>query len=129
MFVSTFDYVAERMETFGREIISSPTTRDAAERRTSKRVSVSLEAEREGLSGKSSARVSDLSYHGCYIESYGQTTLGEILKFRLKTPTGRWLQISGEVAHHQPMIGFGLRFTEVSREDQAMLLQLIEFYD
>ena len=128
MFASTFDYVAERLETLGREVISNPVTRQAAERRTSRRVPVSLEAEWEGLSGKASARVSDLSRHGCYIESYGQTTPGEILKFRLKTPTGRWLQISGEVAHHQPMIGFGLRFTKMSKEDQAMLRELIEFY-
>lgn len=128
MFSSTFIYAAEGLETIGQEVISNPMARHAAERRSSERVTVSLEAEWEGMSGMAGARVSDVSRHGCFIETFGQTSLGEIIKFRIRTPTDRWLQISGEVAHYQTMVGFGLRFIEMSAQDQAMLNQLIEFY-
>jgi len=58
MFSSTSNYATERLETVGREVISNPLMRHAAERRSSERVVVSLEAEWEGMSGMAGARSS-----------------------------------------------------------------------
>ncbi|HYJ47398.1 MAG TPA: PilZ domain-containing protein [Pyrinomonadaceae bacterium] len=107
---------------------SSPVGLGPAERRISPRVSVSLEALWEALSGRREARVSDISLHGCFLEACGQTSVGERMRFLLKTPSGRWINLCGEVVFYQPMVGFGLRFTELSALDQAMLRQLVEFY-
>ena len=98
------------------------------ERRISERVSVSLEAAWDGMSGNYRARISDISPHGCFLETIGQTSVGEIIRFRLLTPTGRWLLIEGEVSYYQPTLGFGLRFTDISKQDQAMIKQLVEYF-
>ncbi len=118
----------ERMETITEKPTWHPPGRFDPERRISERVSVSLEAAWDGMSGNYRARVSDLSLHGCFLETIGQTYAGENIRFRLLMPTGRWILIGCEVRYYQPTLGFGLRFTEMSAEDQAMIEQLIEFF-
>ena len=110
-------------------LVNNPlASRGPVERRISPRVPVSLEALWDALSGRREARVSDISLHGCFLEACGQTSVGERVRFLLRTPTERWIQLSGEVVFYQPMVGFGLRFMELSQHDQAMLRQLVEFY-
>ena len=116
------------METIRQEIDWQHPLKLDPELRISERVSVSLEAVCDGMSGNCRTRVSDISLHGCFVETIGQTSIGEIIKFRLLTPTGRWIPIEGEVTYSQPTLGFGLRFTEMSRQDQAMIKQLVEYY-
>ncbi|MDQ3818138.1 MAG: PilZ domain-containing protein [Acidobacteriota bacterium] len=128
MFLSTQQYEIEQMSVGERDTLAGQAASCASERRTAPRVMVSLEAVWEGMSGKYEARVSDISLSGCFLETIGQASAGEAVRFRIKTPTGRWLQLGGEVIYSQFMLGFGLRFTEVCAEDRAMLRQLIEFY-
>lgn len=96
------------------------------ERRTDERVSLSLEANWEGLSGRHQARVGDLSMGGCYIDSSGRVSEGEIITFEIKLPDGRWLPLRGEVAHHLPNVGFSLRFSFLTDEEEDALAQLID---
>jgi hypothetical protein len=98
------------------------------ERRISERVPVSLEAAWDGMSGNYRARISDISLHGCFLETIGQTSVGELIRFRLLTPTGRWILIEGEVTYCQPTLGFGVRFTEINKQDHAMIKHLVEYY-
>ena len=98
------------------------------ERRVARRVPVSLAVTWEGLSGRQEARITDISLHGCFIESSASTSTGEKVTFVLKTPTNKLLLLQGQVAFAQPTVGFGLRFTEVSMQDETMLRQLIEFH-
>jgi len=128
VFLSIRNFETKSINTVGQEIMTSPVLQQPHERRTAQRTSVSLEAVWEGMSGRREARVTDISPHGCFLESCAQTSVGEKIKFLLRTPTERWLVLNGEVAFYQPMVGFGLRFTDISEQDKAMLGQLIEFY-
>jgi hypothetical protein len=128
VFSSTYSYETSHAGAITQQAITGPASGHFSERRNSPRVPVSLEATWEGMSGNREARVTDISLHGCFLESCAQTAVGENIEFLLKTPTERWLMLRGEVAFYQPMVGFGMKFVEVSPQDEAMIEQLIEFY-
>ena len=128
MFSSTRNHQTEGMSATKHNAIVSSALSLYPERRVARRVNVSLEAIWEGMSGRREARVTDLSLHGCFLESCAQAPVGEQIRFLLKTPTERWLELTGEVAFYQPMVGFGMKFRDISKRDEAMLMQLIEFF-
>jgi hypothetical protein len=97
------------------------------ERRQCERVRLPLEVRWEGLSGRHAARVYDLSLSGCYVETLGQVTRGERIRFEVELPTGRWLSLEGEVMHEQPNMGFGLRLVNLSETSLGMLAHLLEY--
>ncbi len=53
------------------------------ERRFEPCLSVDLDAVCDGNAGKRSARITDLSEDGCYLDSVGEVTTGEIVCFRV----------------------------------------------
>ena len=53
------------------------------ERRSKPRLSVDLDAVCDGNAGKRSARLTDLSEDGCYLDSVGEVTTVEIVCFRI----------------------------------------------
>jgi hypothetical protein len=95
------------------------------ERRSDERVALSLQAKWEGLSGGYQARVGDISLGGCFLDTNGAVTEGEIISFEIKLPDGEWLSLRGEVAFVQPHIGFSLRFSFLTDEEESALIQLI----
>jgi len=97
------------------------------ERRREDRVRLPMEARYEGLSGKSDARVYDISSGGCYIESVSPAITGETLRLEILLPSERWLVLHGEVVHHEPGMGFGLRFGEQSNSERDVIAGLIEY--
>ncbi|HEX2268436.1 MAG TPA: PilZ domain-containing protein [Pyrinomonadaceae bacterium] len=98
-----------------------------SERRSGKRWDVSLDAVWDGKSGNHTARISDLSEGGCYMDTMGDAIPGEILTLKLQLPTGEWLELTGEVAHHTPPLGFGLRFVDLPEEQVERLRSFIEY--
>src|SRR6185503_2767164 len=98
-----------------------------SDRRTEKRFEVCLDAVWDGKSGNYEARVTDLSEGGCYVDTLGEANVGEILSFKLQMPTGDWLELTGEVAHETPPMGFGLRFVHLSDEQMEKLRSLISY--
>ena len=97
------------------------------ERRTGKRWDVSLDAVWDGKSGNYTARITDLSDGGCYVDSLGDVTMGEPVHLKLQLPGGEWLELTGEVAHHTPPVGFGVRFLDLSDQQLATLRSFIEY--
>jgi hypothetical protein len=95
------------------------------ERREEERKTVSLEVRWEGGSGRHSARVSDLSLGGCYLDTLGQAEVDEVVGLEIKLPSGEWLPLRGTVAFHQPGLGFSICFTFLTDEEQYQLTQLI----
>jgi PilZ domain len=87
------------------------------ERRSKPRLSVSLDAVWDGSAGKHSARITDLSEDGCYLDTVGEVMTGEIVCFRVSLPDGDWLYLEGEVRHHRHGFGFGVKFVDLN-EDQ-----------
>ena len=95
------------------------------DRREEERKNVSLEVRWEGGSGHHTARVSDLSLGGCYLDTLGQVEVGEIVGLELKLPDGSWLPLRGSVAFYQPGLGFSICFNFMTDEEQYLLLQVI----
>lgn len=98
-----------------------------SERRSGHRWDVSLDAVWDGKSGNYTARITDLSDGGCYVDSLGDVNMGELVNLKLQLPNGEWLELSGEVAHHTPPVGFGLRFLNLSDQQLETLRSFIEY--
>jgi Tfp pilus assembly protein PilZ len=87
-----------------------------SDRRNEKRWEVCLDAVWDGKSGNYSARVTDLSEGGCYVDTLGEAQVGEVLTLRLQLPNGDWLELTGQIAHQTPPLGFGVRFVNLTPE-------------
>src|SRR5262245_54425403 len=96
-----------------------------SDRRTEKRWDVCLDAVWDGKSGNYDARITDLSEGGCYVDTMGEAQVSEVITFKLQLPEGEWLELSGEVAHQTPPLGFGLRFVELTDEQRERLRLLL----
>ena len=97
------------------------------DRRSKPRLSVSLDAVWDGDSGgKHSARVTDLSEGGCYLDTVGEVMTGEIVAFRVLLPDDEWLYLEGEVKHHRHAFGFGVQFVDLNDEQTEKLTQLLQ---
>jgi len=96
-----------------------------ADRRSKPRLNVSLDAMWDSSTQAHSARVTDLSEGGCYLDSVGDVRQGEIVGFRIQLPEGDWLYLEGEVRHHTPKTGFGVQFVDLNEEQTAKLQWLL----
>ncbi|MBA3767850.1 MAG: PilZ domain-containing protein [Acidobacteria bacterium] len=93
------------------------------ERRDEERISLNLEARWEGIAH--SARVSDISVDGCYVDTIATAvSVGELILIEIKLPNGKWLPLRGEVTHTMPNVGFGLCFTFLTEDEQRLIAQL-----
>ena len=95
------------------------------ERREEERKEITLDVRWEGGGGRHSARVSDLSLGGCYLDTLGQAEVGEVVGLEIKTPSGEWLPLRGSVAFCHPGLGFSICFTFLTDEEQYQLTQII----
>lgn len=96
------------------------------DRRAKPRLSVHLDAVWQGGEERHSARVTDLSEGGCYLDTVGEVMSGEIVAFRVLLPDGDWLYLEGEVRHHHHGLGFGVKFVDLNEEQTANLLFLLK---
>jgi PilZ domain len=96
-----------------------------AERRAKPRLSVRLDAVWHGGEERHSARVTDLSEGGCYLDTVGEVMTGEIVAFRVLLPDDDWLYLEGEVKHHRHGFGFGVQFVDLNEEQTEKLLLLL----
>ncbi len=90
--------------------------------RNSPRLSVSLDAVWDE---KHTARVTDLSAGGCFLDTVGEVQQGEIVGFRVLLPDDDWLYLEGEVRHHKPGSGFGVQFVGLIEEQTEKLNWLL----
>ena len=95
------------------------------ERREESRKDISLEVRWEGGAGRHPARVTDLSLGGCYLDTLGGVTVGEIISLEIKLPSGEWLALRGTVAFHHPGLGFSVCFTFLTEDEEQQLAELI----
>ena len=96
------------------------------DRREKPRLSVNLDAFWDRDESRPSARVTDLSEGGCYLDTVGEVQPGEIVAFRVLLPDGDWLYLEGEVRHLRLGVGFGVRFVDLNEEQHEKLLVLLE---
>ena len=112
----------DRMPIAKTAVVDSP----MSDRRTEKRCEVCLDAVWDGKSGNYGARITDLSEGGCYVDTMGEAQVNEVLTFKLQLPDGEWLELTGEVAHQTPPLGFGLRFIDLTNEQYERLRTLLD---
>lgn len=95
------------------------------DRRSRPRLSVHLDAVWQADEDRHTARVTDLSEGGCYLDTVGEVMVGEIVAFRVLLPDGEWVYLEGEVRHHRHGLGFGVQFVELNEEQTVNLLRLL----
>ena len=89
-------------------------------------VTVSFDVVWQGSSGKQDARMSEISMDGCFIDSRVQgRALGDRVEFKVHLPDGPWVSLQGELIIEDYPIGFGLRFSELTDADKALLAQVV----
>ena len=94
------------------------------DRRAKQRLSVHLDAMWDSSTQAHSARITNLSEGGCFMDSVGEVRRGEILGFRVLLPDDDWLYLEGEVRHHSAD-GFGVQFVELNEEQTEKLQWLL----
>jgi hypothetical protein len=99
------------------------------ERRSKPRLSVSLDAVWNREHSRHSAKVTDLSEGGCYLDTVGEVKTGEIVAFRIMFPDGDWLYLEAEVRHHREGFGFGVQFVDLNDEQLEKLRLLLKMAD
>lgn len=95
------------------------------DRRSSPRLSVSLDAFWDSANGNHPSRITDLSVGGCYLDTVGETMTGEVVCFRVSLVDGDWLYLEGEVRHHTPGKGFGVRFLDLEQQQRDKIEALL----
>ena len=96
------------------------------DRRSKLRLSVYLDAVWNGGEERHSARITDLSEGGCYLDTVGEVMVGEIVAFRVLLPDDDWLYLEGEVRHHRHGMGFGVEFVDLNEEQTEKLFLLLQ---
>jgi hypothetical protein len=87
---------------------------------------VHLDAVWHGGEARHTARITDLSEGGCYLDTVGEVMTGEIVASRVLLPDDDWLYLEGEVRHHRHGMGFGVRFVDLNEEQMEKLLLLLK---
>ena len=83
------------------------------------------EVELEFASGKRSARISDISMGGCYIDTIAQIPIGESLSIDLAATSGESMQFNGKVAYLLDGMGIGVEFTDLTDQHRDFLSRLV----
>ncbi|MEP6787014.1 MAG: PilZ domain-containing protein [Acidobacteriota bacterium] len=89
------------------------------------RTNILLEITLECASGTRTARISDLSIGGCFVDTFMQVHVGERVQIKLQLTEGQWEEMAGEVTYILPNFGFGLNFTEISEEQKTHIASVI----
>lgn len=95
--------------------------RSGEDRRAIQRYDATIDIEWEGLVGRKTGTISDMSVVGCFILSTGEVEDGENVKIFFPLTDGRKIQLWGEVVNHVYEIGFAIRFIELSESQKDFL--------
>ncbi len=100
--------------------------RSGNDRRAVPRTRVQIEIEWEGLIGRKSGTISDISTQGGFVLCSGEVADGENVKIFLPLSDGMKVQFWGEVANHILEIGFAVRFIELSEAQKDFLEKFVD---
>lgn len=95
------------------------------EKRAAERVPVNLPTRWHGFSGQHEGRVEDLSIKGCFVNTTGAVSEGEVISLLIQLPSGGWLPLRGKVAFYQQLTGFSLSFSILDEKEREVLEQLV----
>ncbi len=99
--------------------------RSGSERRETERLGVNIEIEWEGLTGRKTGTLGDISVRGCFVLCSGDVEDGEIVKIFLPLADKMQVQFWSEVANHIYEIGFAVRFIELTDAQKDFLKKFV----
>lgn len=102
--------------------------RSGQDRRNINRQNVSIDVEWEGVDGRRSGTLSDLSEAGCFVLSSGQVEAGDTIKLLVPIGEGMKVEIQGEVRNCVFEIGFALRFAKPTEAQNDVIRGLMTKY-
>jgi hypothetical protein len=80
----------------------------------------------KGQSGEHDGCITEISLNGCFLNTRGEATVGEIITFRTQLPTGQKVTLHAETVHRdKKLVGYGLRFVYTTPEERMFVAQLI----
>jgi hypothetical protein len=89
------------------------------------KAAIPFEFKPEGAAVASHAETADLSLSGCYVEMSFTLPVGSNLDLVLWVEEAR-LATKGVVVTHHPQFGNGIKFLDMSQEDQAKLAHFLK---
>lgn len=95
--------------------------RRGKDRRAVERFSVNIDIEWEGLGGKQTGTISDISISGCFVLCSGEVEDGDYIKIYFPLSTGKKFEFMGEVTNHVFEIGFGVCFINLTETQKEFL--------
>jgi len=96
------------------------------ERRRAPRIKVNLPARWEGVLTLREAAVTNLSINGCFVLTGGKVQPKELIRLEIYLSDDQVIYVWSEVVDEAEEIGFAVRFTSVSDEEQKQLDQFIK---
>jgi hypothetical protein len=93
--------------------------------RKNDRITYLKEIELEFASGRRSARVSDISIGGCYIDTIAQVPVGEEMTLDLAATDGEMMPFRGRIAYVLDGFGFGVEFIDLNDEQRSFLTRVL----
>lgn len=100
--------------------------RSGRDRRGNERFQVNIEIEWEGLVGRKTGAIGDISPSGCFVLCSGEVEDGENVKILFPLTDGRKIQFWGEVVNHIFEIGFAVRFIELTKAQKDFLEKFVD---
>lgn len=88
------------------------------------RVPFLKEVDLEFSSGRRSARISDISVGGCYIDTIANVPVGESLSLHIVSAEGE-MTFTGKVAYVLEGFGFGVEFTDLTDSHREFLNKIV----
>lgn len=95
------------------------------ERRRSPRIKVDLQARWEGVVEQQEATITDLSRTGCFVLTGGTVEPKELVRVEMEIPDGEPLVLWAEVVDAAYEIGFAVKFTSMTDEDEMRLRRFL----
>lgn len=86
---------------------------------------VSLEVVWQDSSRKHDARMSELSLKGGHIDCISRASVGELVGFKLRLPSGHWVPFHGKVTYDDYPVGFGFEFIDLTDETRAIIKRVV----
>ena len=95
------------------------------EKRRYGRLPLVIETSWEGSGIKASARTTDISATGCFVDTLGPAEVGDTVNLKLTLRNGEHVMVEGEVMYQMPRVGFGVRFTNITDSDRLRLESIL----
>ncbi len=95
------------------------------DRRHDVRYVAQIKVEWEGIAGKQSGMISDISETGCFVLCSGAVEDGEKVSLHFQVGSQQTFELLGKVVTHYNEIGYAVHFVEIDEIERSFLKHLM----